>query len=388
MRSTSNPPASRKCPQSPLPRPRPARPGAYGRPCPAGPRSSGCWSRRSARPARADPGFMPRHIEQPAARHSNPASVKIAVQPFLLRLGFDPHRARHDHRAHAVRALSGLRRRAAASAQILDSAVRAGADEDRVDRDLAHRGARLEIHVRQRPRRCLARCGSSNWSGIGHRAVDRDDLARIRAPRNMRRDLRAVERRPRGRTSRRHRSAASANHRARCSHCSLSARAGAPRRRRRSCRPARSCPALAPASIDILQIVIRPSIESARMVEPRYSMIEPMPPPVPILPMIARMMSLAVEPAGNSPSTRDRHRLRPHLRQRLRGEHMLDFAGADPERQRAERAVGRGVASRRRRSSCRAASALLGTDHVDDALPRIAHRMQADPELGAVLRQH
>ena len=62
-------------------------------------------------------------------------------------------------------------------------------------------------------------------------------------------------------------------------------------------------PALAPASIDMLQIVIRPSIESAWIVEPRYSMIEPIPPPVPILPMIARMMSLAVDPAGNSPST-------------------------------------------------------------------------------------
>ena len=103
-------------------------------------------------------------------------------------------------------------------------------------------------------------------------------------------------------------------------------------------------PALAPASIDMLQIVIRPSIESARMAEPRYSMMWPMPPPVPILPMMARMTSLAVTPGWQLAVDRDRHRLRPHLRQRLRRQHVLDFAGADAERQRAECAVGRGVA--------------------------------------------
>jgi hypothetical protein len=60
---------------------------------------------------------------------------------------------------------------------------------------------------------------------------------------------------------------------------------------------------LAPASIDMLQTVIRPSIERERMAEPRYSTIEPIPPPVPILPMIARMTSLAVTPSCKSPST-------------------------------------------------------------------------------------
>ena len=62
-------------------------------------------------------------------------------------------------------------------------------------------------------------------------------------------------------------------------------------------------PALAPASIDMLQTVMRPSIDSARMAEPRYSMIEPMPPPVPIRPRMARTMSLAVTPGWTSPST-------------------------------------------------------------------------------------
>ena len=39
------------------------------------------------------------------------------------------------------------------------------------------------------------------------------------------------------------------------------------------------------------------------MTSPRYSMIEPIPPPVPRRPMTARITSLAVEPSGRVPST-------------------------------------------------------------------------------------
>ena len=62
-------------------------------------------------------------------------------------------------------------------------------------------------------------------------------------------------------------------------------------------------PARAPASIDMLHTVIRPSIESDRIAEPRYSMIEPIPPPVPMRAMIERTRSLAVTPAPSDPST-------------------------------------------------------------------------------------
>jgi len=62
-------------------------------------------------------------------------------------------------------------------------------------------------------------------------------------------------------------------------------------------------PARAPASIDMLQTVIRPSIDSPRMAEPRYSMMWPAPPPVPISAMTASTTSFAVTPGGNSPST-------------------------------------------------------------------------------------
>ena len=62
-------------------------------------------------------------------------------------------------------------------------------------------------------------------------------------------------------------------------------------------------PARAPASIDMLQIVIRPSIESARIAEPRYSTMWPTPPFVPMRAMIPRITSFAATPAGSSPST-------------------------------------------------------------------------------------
>ena len=41
-------------------------------------------------------------------------------------------------------------------------------------------------------------------------------------------------------------------------------------------------PARAPPSIDMLQTVIRSSMESERMAEPQYSKTQPVPPPMPI----------------------------------------------------------------------------------------------------------
>ena len=62
-------------------------------------------------------------------------------------------------------------------------------------------------------------------------------------------------------------------------------------------------PARAPPSIDMLQTVMRPSIERPRIASPAYSMTWPVPPAVPISPMMARMMSLAPTPGGGLPST-------------------------------------------------------------------------------------
>ena len=79
-------------------------------------------------------------------------------------------------------------------------------------------------------------------------------------------------------------------------------------------------------------------------------------------------MSLAVTPAGSSPSTVTAMALRARLGQRLGGEDVLDLAGADAEGQRAEGAVGRGVAVAADDGHARLGEALLGADDVDDAL--------------------
>ena len=53
-------------------------------------------------PGESTSGFMPRHIEQPARRHSKPARLEHLAQPLVLGLPLDLRRARHDDRVHAV----------------------------------------------------------------------------------------------------------------------------------------------------------------------------------------------------------------------------------------------------------------------------------------------
>ena len=57
-------------------------------------------------------------------------------------------------------------------------------------------------------------------------------------------------------------------------------------------------PTRAPASMAMLHMVMRPSIDRSRMALPANSMAWPLPPAVPILPMMASTMSLAVTPAA------------------------------------------------------------------------------------------
>ena len=55
--------------------------------------------------------------------------------------------------------------------------------------------------------------------------------------------------------------------------------------------------------MDMLQMVMRASIDSFSMASPRYSMMCPWPPPVPIFAMMARIRSLAETPGCSSPLT-------------------------------------------------------------------------------------
>ena len=81
----------------------------------------------------------------------------------------------------------------------------------------------------------------------------------------------------------------------------------------------------------------------------------------------------------------DPHVLGLGLDQRLGGQHMLDLGGADAVGERAEGAVGRGVAVAADDRRARQGEALLGPDDVDDALPRIELVVIFDAELARVL---
>ena len=61
-------------------------------------------------------------------------------------------------------------------------------------------------------------------------------------------------------------------------------------------------PARPPPSIVMLQMVMRPSIESSSIAGPAYSTTCPAAPPVPIWPIVPRIMSFAVTPGPREPS--------------------------------------------------------------------------------------
>ena len=93
---------------------------------------------------------------------------------------------------------------------------------------------------------------------------------------------------------------------------------------------------------------------------------------------------MAVTPAGRSPSTVTAMVPGRLLGERLGGEHVLDLAGADAERERPEGAVGGGVGVAADDGHARLGEALLGADDVDDALAGGAHGVLGDAELGGV----
>ncbi len=123
------------------------------------------------------------------------------------------------------------------------------------------------------------------------------------------------------------------------------------------------------------------------MASPVYSTTCPLPPAMPILPMIARMMSLAVTPWLALAAHLDLHGLRFELREALRGEHVLDFAGADAEGERAERAVRGGVAVAANDRQSRLRDAEFRADDMHDALIAAVHVEQIHAGFPAVARE-
>ena len=161
-------------------------------------------------------GFIPRHIEQPALRHSKPARSEDLVAGPPPRPGLDLLRARDDHRVDVVATACPPLDDRGGGAQVLDARVRARADEDAVEAGSRASACRARAPCRRaRARRPRGRRASRARDGIGHRVGDLDDHARGRAPGDHRRERARRRSRPRGRISRRRRSAARASARRR-----------------------------------------------------------------------------------------------------------------------------------------------------------------------------
>ena len=95
-------------------------------------------------------------------------------------------------------------------------------------------------------------------------------------------------------------------------------------------------------------------------------------------------MSLAVTPSGSLPSNLTRMVFGPALDQRLRRQHMGQFAGADAEGQRAEAAMGAGMAVAADDQAAGQAQAQFGPDDMDDALPGLVDIEQLDAARGGL----
>ena len=109
---------------------------------------------------------------------------------------------------------------------------------------------------------------------------------------------------------------------------------------------------------------------------------------MPILRMIARMMSLGSRPGPEPAGHLDAQRAGPGaLPERLRGQDVLDLAGADPEGQGAEGAVRAGVAVAADDRQARERQPQLGPDHVHDPLVTALDVVERHAELAAVRPQ-
>ena len=143
-------------------------------------------------------------------------------------------------------------------------------------------------------------------------------------------------------------------------------------------------PARAPPSIDMLQTVMRPSIERARIADPAYSMTCPAAPATPMGPIVPRIRSLAPTPTPASPSM---------LTRIVRG---LACGRVWVARTCSTSLVPMPKASAPKAPCVEVwlspqtivmpgwVTPELGADDVDDALARAAQREERDAELGAV----
>src|SRR2546422_8507454 len=247
-------------------------------------------------------GFIPRHIEHPALRHSNPASLNTRSSPSFSAWAFtccDPGTtiARTPVATCRPRTVQAAARRSSIRALVHDprntrsigspsSGVPGASPMYSSARVTARRSASVvkSVGLGTQPVTGVTMPGlvpQVTW-GATSEASSSSCLSYV-APGSV--------------SSSRHRSTAR-------SHAAPLGARGRPLRYPTVVSSGAIMPARAPASIDMLHTVIRSSIESARIASPVYSMTCPVAPAVPIPPIRARITSLAVTPGASAPVTR------------------------------------------------------------------------------------
>ena len=145
-------------------------------------------------------------------------------------------------------------------------------------------------------------------------------------------------------------------------------------------------PARAPASIDMLQTVMRSSIEKLRIT--RAGVFDHVAGAAVGADLADQIQNdvLGRHAAAELAIDSQLERFGFRLQQRLRGQHVFDFAGADAEGQRPESAVRGGVAVAADDGHARLRDAEFGADDVDDALLRVVQIVNANAEFLQLLR--
>ena len=328
------------------------------------------------------------HPEAHRAARATPVEAGIdedPVETLVLRLQLHRDRTGNDQRPEPFGHLATVDDRRG-DAKVLDPRVRARADEDRVRPDVPDPGAGLERHVGERAARGLALGIVIERVRLGDRVVDRDRLGRVRSPRDVRPERRGVDRdlgvegrpevggqgapvveralpvgaggRVRPSLEVRERRVVGRDH----------PRPGAGLDRHVADRHASFHRQRADRGPSVLEDVPDAAARADAVDDPEDHVLRAAP-----------CREVAVDG--------DRHRLGRLLRERLGREHVLDLAGADPERERAERAVSRGVRVAADDREPRLRVAHLRTDDVDDALARRPPGIDRDAELLRVLRE-
>ncbi|MPL60950.1 hypothetical protein SDC9_06515 [bioreactor metagenome] len=325
------------------------------------------------------------HREAHRAAGKPPLKARVdedLCKAFLFRLQPDETRAGHDHGAHAVLdllALHDLRR----GAQVLDPAVGARADEDRVDLDIGQLHARGQPHVVERALRRLD-LAAVEVLGRGHHARDRQHVLGRGAPGHHRLDLFALQRddlvemrafvgeeglppAQRGlelRALRRVRTALDVFKGGLVGGDQTSAGAALDRH------VAHRHPAFHRQITDRLAAIfddMAGAAGGAGLADHRQGDV------------------LGGDARTQLAGDLHLHVLRLLLDQRLRRQNVLDLRGADAMGERAEGAMRRGVAVTTDHGHPRQRPALLGPDDVHDALTDVGNRVVVDAEVPGVL---